>query len=39
MKKRQSAGQEVIESLIEWYQEEEKTLPQPRNLTNELQVA
>ncbi len=28
-------GQEVIESLIEWYQEKGKVLPQPRNLTNE----
>jgi predicted RNase H-like HicB family nuclease len=32
-------GQEVIESLIEWYQHEGKPLPQPRNLTRELQVA
>lgn len=32
-------GREVIESLIEWYLEIGKPLPQRRNLTNELQVA
>ena len=32
-------GREVIESLIEWFKQEGKVLPQPRNLTSELQVA
>ena len=32
-------GREVIESLIKWHQEKGKILPQPRNLTSELQVA
>ncbi len=32
-------GQEVIESLIEWYQQQGKTLPQPINFFNKLQIA
>lgn len=32
-------GQEVIESLIEWYQEKDKKLPQPKNILTSVNVA